>query len=284
MDFTINGQAANITLEKEESVGEILSGIEAWLANSDHTLSGIVIDGEEMASGDISAVFSRKLDSINTIDVKTSSRLVLYFEALTAVLQYLAMYAESSFEDKKVIQKNWEESAPASFIKNREIELFSMLNDVFSGEGRNPADAKSIIEERIRELEHPSEEINYMNQLVEDCAKRLEDLPLDLQTGKDFRAAETIQFFSGISEKLFRIISILEKRGFKFENLTIENQHFQNFLEEFSTALQELLSAYESKDSVLVGDLAEYELAPRLRGLYASINDPAQCCSQEVSS
>jgi hypothetical protein len=45
-------------------------------------------------------------------------------------------------------------------------------------------------------------------------------------------------------------------------------------MEEFGAALKELLAAYEVRDAVLVGDLAEYELAPRLRGLYAAINTP----------
>jgi hypothetical protein len=275
MDFTINGQVAQITLETEKNVGEILSGIGKWLQNSDQTLSGIVIDGEEIVSGDISEVFSREIDSISSIDIKTCSRLELYFEALFVVKELLKLYESSSFEEKKAIQQNWETGSAASFIQHRETALFNMLNEVFSGEGLHPADAESIITERMREVENPSQEIGNIQNLVEDCAKRLEDLPLDLQTGKDLRAAETIQFFSGISEKLFRIISLIEQRGVNFETIKIEEQSLKTFLEEFNTALQELLSAYESKDSVLVGDLAEYELAPRLRGFYASINNMA---------
>ncbi|MDR2900905.1 MAG: hypothetical protein LBV20_05255 [Treponema sp.] len=276
MDFTINGQTANITLENEETLGEFLSGVEHWLHDSEYSLSGIIIDGEEIAPSDISEVFSKKLNTINTIDIKTSSKLELYLEALIITDQYLEMYEKSSFEDKKSIQTNWEDGAAASFIKNREAALFNMLHDVFSGLGLNLADAKSIIMERIRELENPAKELANMHSFIEDCAKRLEDLPLDLQTGKDFRAAETIQFFSGINEKLFRIVAIMEQQGIKFESINVENQTFKAFIEEFSTALQELLSAYESKDSVLVGDLAEYELAPRLRSFYAAVNNPVQ--------
>jgi hypothetical protein len=275
MDFTINGQTANITLEKEETVGELLFGIDEWLQDSDHTLSGIMINGEEIASGSISEAFLRKLDDVKTIEIKTSSRMELYIEALRAVLEYLEVYKDASFEDKKVIQKNWEDGAAASFIKNREAALFNMLNDVFSGEGMNPIDAESIIAERMRELGNPREEIAAMQSLVEDCVTRLEDLPLDLQTGKDFRAAETIQLFSGISVKLFRIVAIIEKQNLNFENINVDDQNITAFMKDFSTALQELLSAYESKDSVLVGDLAEYELAPRLRAFYAALNNPA---------
>ncbi len=274
MDLTINGQPANITLEKEETVGELLSGIEQWLQGTDYCLSGITIDGISINSSDISQVFPKRLENTNTIDIRTSSWLELYLEALIMVQQYLETYEKASFEDKKVIQASWEEGAAASFIKSREVTLFSMLNHVFSGEGLSSGNALMIITERIRELENPGQEIGNMQQLIEECAKRLEDLPLDLQTGKDLRAAETIQLFSGITEKLFRIISMLELQGTHLESIKVEDQPFKNFVEEFSTALQELISAYGSKDSVLVGDLAEYELAPRLRTFYKSINDP----------
>ena len=46
------------------------------------------------------------------------------------------------------------------------------------------------------------------------------------------------------------------------------------YMGEFNSALKELLQAYEQNDSVLIGDLAEYELAPRLRSLYAALNTP----------
>ena len=44
-----------------------------------------------------------------------------------------------------------------------------------------------------------------------------------------------------------------------------------DYIMEFSAALRELLAAYEQHDTVLVGDLAEYEMAPRLRGLHAAL-------------
>lgn len=282
MNFTINGQTADITLENEETVGELLSGIEHWLEDSEHTLSGIVIDGEDIASGSISSVFSKELNQISTIDIKTSSKIELYFEALIIITSYLETYQNVSYEEKKGIQQKWEEGEAASFIKREDPALFSLLDTVFSGEALSPADAEIIITERIRELESPVEEIRNMHKIVEDCAVRLEDLPLDLQTGKDFRAAETIRFFSGISEKLFRIITLKEQQGCNFESIKIEDQNFKDFFTEFNTALQEILSAYESKDSVLVGDLAEYELAPRLRALYAAVNNSVLFLSQEA--
>ena len=37
--------------------------------------------------------------------------------------------------------------------------------------------------------------------------------------------------------------------------------------------LKELVEAYEIQDAVLVGDLAEYELSPRLLKLYSALTE-----------
>jgi hypothetical protein len=116
-----------------------------------------------------------------------------------------------------------------------------------------------------------------MEQVIGNITERLENLPLDLQTGKDKQAAETVQFFTGITEKLFRIYSIIDTSVFPAAQITVvcaskNNEKPMNiFLEEFNSTLQEMLAAYEQKDSVLLGDLAEYEMAPRLRSFYTAL-------------
>jgi hypothetical protein len=132
-----------------------------------------------------------------------------------------------------------------------------------------------LLEERLRELRSPLEELSGIAALVEGTAQRLEDLPLDIQTGKDSRAAETVQLFSTVTEKLLRLFSLLKLEGFIADTLVIDAKPFDAFIGDFSAALKELLAAYEARDAVLVGDLAEYELAPRLRTLYSALQAPA---------
>jgi hypothetical protein len=45
-----------------------------------------------------------------------------------------------------------------------------------------------------------------------------------------------------------------------------------------------MLAAYKQRDTVLVGDLAEYEMAPRLRGLYAAICNAASCTAANCNA
>jgi hypothetical protein len=81
----------------------------------------------------------------------------------------------------------------------------------------------------------------------------------------------TVSFFSGIAEKVFRIFNILRAEGFPVTETTVADMPITAYMGEFGSALGEMLTAYKQRDTVLVGDLAEYEMAPRLRGLYAAI-------------
>jgi len=129
----------------------------------------------------------------------------------------------------------------------------------------------ALFEERLRELLDPAGEMSRTALLVDDICARLTEFPLDIQTGKDTRAAETVNVFSGVAEKVFRIYNTLKIEGYPVSEITVDNIPINDYITEFSKALKELLDAYEKRDTVLIGDLAEYEMAPRLRGLHAAV-------------
>ncbi|MDR0709462.1 MAG: hypothetical protein LBF77_05295, partial [Spirochaetaceae bacterium] len=125
------------------------------------------------------------------------------------------------------------------------------------------------------EIEDPRREIAALGPLVQAVAGRLGDLPLDIQTGKDRRAAETVQLFSTAAGKLLRLLGLLKLEGHSPEILTVDGVPIFEYIGEFESTLKELATAYEAKDAVLVGDLAEYELAPRLLKLHSAFPSEA---------
>jgi hypothetical protein len=125
----------------------------------------------------------------------------------------------------------------------------------------------------IRELEDPAGEIENMEKPISEIIRRMEGLPLDVQTGKDGRAAETIRLFSQMSEKLIRILQVFKYRGLLIDSFLIDGVPSKEFLNDFSAILGELCTAYGNQDTVLVGDLVEYELAPRLLKLLSALKD-----------
>jgi hypothetical protein len=281
MEISINGEKGGITLEQEKTAGEVLSGLENWLRNSGHRLSGIKINGELVKAASLEDVFERDLGDIETMDILTSSWAELAVDALTALIRDLRDFEESEFQDRSRFAAEWIESPSSRFLSEEIPEIHAWASFAFSGQGYSPSELKLIAEERIRELEDPRAELEKIGKLVEELEKRLEDLPLDFQTGKDRQAAETIQIFSAAAEtiqifsaaaeKIMRIYAILKAEGYDLLSRRVEDKTLTEYLEEFNTALRELLAAYEGKDAVLAGDIAEYELAPRLTRLFAGI-------------
>ncbi|MDR2516781.1 MAG: hypothetical protein LBC88_05300 [Spirochaetaceae bacterium] len=275
LNISINGKTADITLEAEKTIGEVLSGIDSWLQNSGFRLNGLEIDGEKIDSHAVPLVFGRELAGIRALNIQVCAGSELALDALTDAAALLSAFGEAlktgGREEAEKIAALWESGAAASFLSVEFPELYRDLGAAFTDAAARSGAVKGIVEERIREIARPLEEAERLEALVNSVAARLEELPLDIQTGKDSRAAETVTLFSAAAEKLFRLYHILKIQGEDFSSLMVEGAPLAAFLEEFSGAVNEMLRAYQGRDLVLVGDLAEYELAPRLKGFLAGL-------------
>lgn len=266
MEIKINGKPADIKPESEKTIGEILSALEQWLTSSGHRLSGIAIDGQMADSGSVEEYFSRDIDTIDTLDLYTSTLSELCVQSLLRIHGDIEEYENLDYSDKRAFCANWERSPQAHFAAEQMPDFYALCAQVFAGAGATVQMLRDITEERLREIENPVDEFTNLQTLVNETCARLIDLPLDIQTGKDRKAAQTIQIFSGITEKIFRIFKILTFQGFSSESIA-------DIISEFDASVKELLAAYERHDTVLVGDIAEYEMAPKLQKLYDAIKD-----------
>jgi hypothetical protein len=274
MEISINGKPADITLEDEKIVGDILSGLDRWFSGTGSRLSGLSVNGEKIGAGQIAACLDIEVSALKNLDVTVSAWRELAAEALEILQQTCALYGGASFEDRGEIEKRWQESPAAAFLAQEIPEMAGFAGRALKGEGLSPADLGVLAGERLRELEDPWAEIAAAESLVSGVAGRMEDLPLDIQTGRDSRAAETMQLFSRIGEKLLRLLSVL-KTDRSFEAFTVDGRSEKDFMEGFRAVLKELAAAYENRDTVLVGDLSEYELAPMLLRFYSALRENA---------
>jgi len=268
MEIRINGQAADISPENEKTIGEILASLDQWLTGLGHSLSGFSIDGKAADTSRLDEIFSMEISGVKALDIFTSSSAQLTAAALLNLLDDIDEFEELKFEDKGNYVNFWEQKAQARFIKENMPELFPLYVDLFTKGGVSCQTLRSITEERIREVGDPVGEFSKIEPLVNETCVRLVDLPLDIQTGKDGRAAQTIQIFSSITEKILRITKQLNLQGYLNKS---DEKNFTQLIGDFSRVLRELLDAYERRDSVLVGDLSEYEAAPKLQELFTEI-------------
>jgi hypothetical protein len=273
MDIRINGEPADVRLENEKTVRDLLAGIEDWLEGTGNRISGLVIDGLAILADDVERALDQELNAVQSIDIQIRQWMVFAVESLIAAKNALQMYEDAPFADKKLVKEDFEASAAFRFLADQIQDMAHTVSASLADEGLPRSGAIRLIDERIREIESPKQEILNCNALASEIVSRLEDLPLDMQTGKDKRAQETMRLFSQIAEKLFRLLALLKQHGFATDDLCIDSVPLGQFIDGFSDALRELLKAYEAKDAVLAGDFAEYEMAPRLAALYSALKN-----------
>lgn len=280
MEICLNGKPADITLENEKTVMELLAGIQEWIDGSGLILSGLEIDGKNYGSRSLDEAWALPLDGIASINIKTSGWAELMLEALFTLQYDLESFGKASPEERNAYRGNWEQSSPALFLKENAFDMYTAVRKALEEpETGGPllAAALAFAAERVREIEDPAREIKALLPFVEETAFRLEELPLDTQTGKDAKASETITVFSSLVEKIFRLIFLFRYFQADIDSREVasmngpEHISLKDYIGEFSAVLKEMIAAFENKDSVLVGDLAEYELAPRLRVLAAEL-------------
>ena len=99
--------------------------------------------------------------------------------------------------------------------------------------------------------------------LFRELSVRMESVPLDLQTGRDKEAHLAIKTLADNIEE-FCHVATLASLFDDFYDIQIADLPFNKFFEDFSPILKDFEDALKSNDTVSVGDLAEYEICPRL--------------------
>jgi hypothetical protein len=262
MTVIIDGVNADIRFENEKKLGEALYGLEKWAGDSGFCISGINVDGTGVE--DMGALFDRNIQDVDTLRIDTAPLAVLYGEALAMLDTVLRSWMSGG---GKEAESRWLGSPGAAFIARRDKQLSELLRDGFSDEAVSKA--ADLVRERAVEAENPAAAFLAMEDGLNEHTARLLDLPLDLQTGNDRRAAETIELFSCFTQKVFRLFPLLKYTMAE----TPDDGEVSALFDEFKSALKEFLAAYESKDMVLCGDLAEYEIAPRIKSIYLALKE-----------
>jgi hypothetical protein len=280
MNIYINDKPAEITLDTEKTLGDVMSGIEQWLSPSGNRILKMSVNGREISGENLPDTFCKNIVDIEKLEVFVSSWRELAAEALEVLYDTCTLYRDAPFDKRGNIFAEWEKSSASRFINSDFSDIFGLAKAALSGEGLSAADFIIILEERLREIADPRQETDGSETLVKTIFESMENFPLDMQTGKDQHAAETVQLFSQMSEKLFRILQIYKSEGLSMETFIIDKLPVKLFVEEFNAALRELSLAYENRDTVLAGDIAEYELAPRFLNFFTALkNAPNSGCT-----
>lgn len=99
----------------------------------------------------------------------------------------------------------------------------------------------------------------------------LSEIPVLLQTGDDGKVMEIIHAFARDFESLCQSIPLLDSISTRdASTLLVEDVPLDQYPSQLTPLLGELIEAIKSNDTVLIGDISEYELAPKV-GALASV-------------
>ncbi len=189
MDFYVNGNKIDISLENEKTVGEVLKAFEEECAKNKATTVSIFVDDKQITAEDF--------DEIAKVEIKDSTKIEL-----------------------GVISEN-------------------DVNEAFANEAK----------------------------LCRQIAQELEQVPVNLQSGKDKEASIIITRLADLVDNICHTASLSALFPETYGSIKIEDKTFSEYFADLSAILGDFEKALTDKDSVMTGDLAEYEISPRLIAL-----------------
>ena len=283
MRLTINGEAVRFSLENERTLGEVAEAAGSWLADSGFIVVALSADGEDLAASPRTAWQARPVDSVGDLDVRVRHAAELRLEhwrAAGGVLDSLARALEAgaaaggapAVDDEALAAANALAALRVSPAGPDAAAAAARLERLFTGATASsvhawPADRRAAAAAVARELSgalaavvrqaaDPGTALAAAAEPVARLLPGLAEVAVQLQTGRDREAMATVTGLCDAVQRLLPLVSFLPRDGDR-ERLIVD----------LNATLRGLLAAFEAKDTVLIGDLAEYEVAPRLAQL-----------------
>lgn len=281
MDLTIDGTAVEFELERERNLGDVLYSLDKWLDGHGLIISRVDIDGDSIGD-DILKVKDRELGSISRLDVRTERVSSFRQQTLASACAWLdgilAWAAGSKHDAREDLVKEGLVvlGAASGFLNPEEVSFLEMAQEAIKGssDGRVEADIgriAPIIRERLDECVSPRSSLGKAAAAFRGERESILNIPVWLQTGRDGEAMAAVTRFTDTFSKILRLMPALAESGLDLSKLLIDDKPYADFFSDLNKVLNELMEAFGSRDTVLIGDLAEYEVLPRLDSIFKAL-------------
>ncbi len=278
MEILIDGQPIDFKFENEKTLADVYRALESWLAGEGGEITEFVVDGRPV--GAAGADLEAGIESAASVAVRTRSERESAHHELTVIAEYFSLLERALTENsgaaaailaeypyirqglrrrlKDIFPADGEEPSGMDGILTRLAEEKSAPN---SGEsGRLAEFSRAVVlvaRDRIQEIAAPQREAAALARMVTAAKPVLENVPVLLQTGRDREAMQSILGYTELALKATRLLS----------RHRAASRETNDFCRELNGVLKELTGAFGTGDSVLIGDILEYELAPRTERL-----------------
>lgn len=299
MQIRINGELIDFTLEKEKTLGDVVSELETWLHGTGFYLYSLKADKTPLPVEEREQWAETAIEDTQELTVETLLHIEQIYNELQVTLNYLQEFIQALREKDGAYAQDLYKEYPAvrSFVSEvlgksktgendhiQKIDALLQASGISSGELADTQELQELVHyldtlillitERMREIDSPLDELTALISLLEETNNELRDVSVLLQTGKDREAMLLIAKFTELSQKLLRIYTVLKQKQYiDVSTLSIDGEDFETFYKQLNSFLGELHEAFTINDSVLIGDLFEYEIAPRIEMLITALKD-----------
>ena len=110
-----------------------------------------------------------------------------------------------------------------------------------------------------------------LSTLFSQLSEKMEEVPAALQSGKNKEVSDSIKKVADSIDQLCHIAALASLFPQDFNETKIDGKQFNEFFEDFSPILLDFEQALKNNDTVLIGDLSEYEICPRLKAISSTL-------------
>ncbi len=106
-----------------------------------------------------------------------------------------------------------------------------------------------------------------LSELFANLAGQMESVPSALQSGKNKEVSESIKNVADSIDQFCHVAALASLFPETFKIINIDGVSFKDFFADFSPILKDFEDALKKTDTVMIGDLSEYEICPRLQAI-----------------
>ncbi len=284
MRLTINGEEVTYSLEQERTLGEVVHGVRAWLATAGFVITGLSADGRSLLEAPADAWGTTSVEKVAVLEVLTTHTGDMRVAHWRTVETWLAMLGteisagadhgteagalDELLADLPQTVEGFTANPflpPGSDAAGRFLAVFSgaTASTVRSWPEEKRREAADLVQHllglvraRLEDATHPAEALARCAGRLKSSLGELKEVSVLLQTGRDRSAMEAVIRFADLAQSIMDLMPFLPPHPERARLFT-----------ELTPTLKELVGAFDSRDSVLIGDLLEYEIAPRLEKL-----------------
>jgi len=277
MQLIINGEKIDYSLEKENNYEEVLQGIKNWASSSSLSLKSFQINGQTPQI-ELSQMSIGKED---VLEVALESRVQKRMEEIGLLGEFFGLLEQALIQGNESLLLELKEeyrhlspNLPYLLLEENSQEVFRLskiLDQAVLEKTFPPTEEKDKVELLLyvkqlmgrvelyaKEVQDPDRALDIHLQVLRDQWQKLEKIPGYFQTGEDKKALEGIMVLIGSLDGFFRMGALLGE-----ERL----QEKKEMIIALKGDLMGIQEAFENQDFVLIGDLVEYEVLPKLKEL-----------------